>query len=102
MIECSIQRSRLSRGLVAVHGLELVCGVSFPRASFCLLCVCDKVFRQLRPAPSTRGLGYDPEGQFVAVVSANGQLQIWDIAESKPLKKKPSVARKVKRSASKR
>eukprot|EP00803_Ostreobium_quekettii_P000122 evm.model.scf_11.1 EVM.evm.TU.scf_11.1 scf_11:136-8515(+) len=54
-----------------------------------------KVFRQLRPAPSTRGLAYDPEGQLVAVVSANGQLQIWDIAESKPLKKKPAVARKV-------
>ncbi|KAL3149950.1 hypothetical protein ABBQ38_013311 [Trebouxia sp. C0009 RCD-2024] len=42
-----------------------------------------KVFRTFRAAPYTRSLAYDPESEFLGSVSAEGTLQIWDMANGK-------------------
>lgn len=54
-----------------------------------------KVFRQLAPSSSARGIAYDPEGAYLAVVSANGVIHIWDVVEGSSVKKIPLLARKV-------
>lgn len=54
-----------------------------------------KVFRQLTPSSSARGIAYDPDGAYLAVVSANGVIHIWDVVEGSCVKKIPLLARKV-------
>lgn len=41
------------------------------------LCVL-QVFRTLKAGPYTRSLAYECDGKYLASVSANGLLQIWD------------------------
>jgi chromosome transmission fidelity protein 4 len=36
-----------------------------------------QVLRTLKVGPYTRGLAYDPEGEYIASVSADGCLQVW-------------------------
>ncbi len=36
-----------------------------------------QVLRTLKVGPYTRGLAYDPEGEYIAAVSAEGCLQVW-------------------------
>ena len=43
----------------------------------------NRVFRTLKSQPYTRGLAYDPEGSYVAGVSADGCLSVWEIATGK-------------------
>jgi chromosome transmission fidelity protein 4 len=42
-----------------------------------------KVFRTLPSDEYTRGLAYDPEGDFIAAISAQGTLTIWNIGTGK-------------------
>lgn len=42
-----------------------------------------KVFRTLPSDEYTRGLAYDPEGEFIAAISAQGTLTIWNIGTGK-------------------
>ena len=42
-----------------------------------------QVFRTLKAGPYTRALAYDPESQYLASMSADGTLQVWDISKGK-------------------
>ena len=42
-----------------------------------------QVIQKLRAGPHTRGLAYDPEGEYLASVSATGHLQIWRLEDGK-------------------
>lgn len=46
-------------------------------------CCSVQVFRTLRAGPYTRSLAYDPDSEFLASVSAEGTLQVWDMADGK-------------------
>ncbi|GAB4823682.1 hypothetical protein N2152v2_010728 [Parachlorella kessleri] len=54
-----------------------------------------KVFRQLRSQAYTRGIAYDPKGEYVASVSADGTLCVWDIATGKAELQKKMACPKV-------
>ena len=41
------------------------------------------VIQKLRAGPHTRGLAYDPEGEYLASLSATGHLQIWRLEDGK-------------------
>lgn len=41
------------------------------------------MLRKLKAVPHSRGLGYDPQGEFVAAVAASGLLQIWEMMNGK-------------------
>ena len=43
----------------------------------------NKVFRQLPSTAYTRGLAYDPESRFLASISADGTLAVWDFQNGK-------------------
>lgn len=58
---------------------------------WCLL----QVFRTLRAGPYTRSLAFDPESEFLASVSAEGTLQVWDMADGKVKYAQKRVAPKV-------
>lgn len=38
-----------------------------------------QVLRTFKAGPYTRSLAYDPDGEYVASVSADGSLQLWHI-----------------------
>lgn len=42
-----------------------------------------QVLRKLKAVPHTRGLSYDPQGEFVAAVAASGLLQVWEMMNGK-------------------
>ena len=54
-----------------------------------------QVFRTLRAGAYTRSLAFDPESEFLASVSAEGTLQIWDMADGKVKYAQKRVAPKV-------
>ena len=54
-----------------------------------------QVFRTLRAGPYTRSLAFDPESEFLASVSAEGTLQVWDMADGKVKYAQKRVAPKV-------
>ena len=54
-----------------------------------------QVFRTLRAGPYTRSLAYDPESDFLASMSAEGTLQIWDMADGKAKHTQKKAAPKV-------
>ena len=54
-----------------------------------------QVFRTLRAGAYTRSLAFDPENEFLASVSAEGTLQIWDMADGKVKYAQKRVAPKV-------
>ncbi len=58
-----------------------------------------QVFRTLRAGAYTRSLAFDPESEFLASVSAEGTLQIWDMADGKVKYAQKRVAPKVASSA---
>lgn len=41
------------------------------------------MLRKLKAVPHSRGLGFDPQGEFVAAVAASGLLQIWEMLNGK-------------------
>lgn len=43
------------------------------------------MLRKLKAVPHTRGLAYDPQGEFVAAMSAQGLLQIWEMLNGKKI-----------------
>lgn len=43
----------------------------------------NKVFRTLRSEPYTRGLAYDPEGEYLAATGADGSLTVWNVGTGK-------------------
>lgn len=49
----------------------------------------------MRAGPYTRSLAYDPESDFLASVSAEGTLQIWDMADGKAKHTQKKAAPKV-------
>ena len=53
------------------------------------------MFRTLRAGPYTRSLAYDPESDFLASMSAEGTLQIWDMADGKAKHTQKKAAPKV-------
>ena len=58
-----------------------------------------QVFRTLRAGPYTRSLAYDPESEFLASVSAEGTLQIWNMGDGKVKHAQKRVAPKVRPAA---
>lgn len=58
-------------------------------------CPMSQVFRTLRAGAYTRSLAFDPESEFLASVSAEGTLQIWNMADGKVKYAQKRVAPKV-------
>ena len=54
-----------------------------------------QVMRTFKAEPYTRSLAYDPDGEYVASVSADGSLQIWHISGKAELRL-PRAAPKVR------
>ncbi len=52
--------------------------------------------RTLRAGPYTRALAWEQEGTFVASLSADGNLQVWDIVSGKADCNMPKSAPKVR------
>lgn len=48
-------------------------------------CLQAQVLRKLKAVPHTRGLSYDPQGEFVAAMAASGLLQIWEMMDGKQI-----------------
>jgi chromosome transmission fidelity protein 4 len=53
------------------------------------------VFKTLRAGPYTRALAWEQEGTYVASLSADGHLQVWDIVSGKADCNMPKSAPKV-------
>ena len=43
------------------------------------------MLRKLKAVPHSRGLAFDPEGEYIAALAASGMLQIWDVMEGKQI-----------------
>lgn len=54
-----------------------------------------QVFKTLRAGPYTRALAWEQEGTYVASLSADGHLQVWDIVSGKADCNMPKSAPKV-------
>lgn len=54
-----------------------------------------QVLRTLKAGPYSRALAYDPEGTYVASLSANGHLQVWELDNGKVVCSMPKAAPRV-------
>ena len=56
---------------------------------------CLQVYRTLKAGPYTRALAFEQEGTYLASLSAEGHLQVWDVATGKADCNMPKSAPKV-------
>lgn len=60
---------------------------------------CFQVYRTLKAGPYTRALAFEQEGVYLASLSAEGHLQVWDVATGKADCNMPKSAPKVQGSS---